>query len=148
MLMQGLAGAAGNLRAQPSQADSMLYEPPAPDLIAPYLETLHAYIRLNWHTRDPVHLAAFGFWRTCWIRPFLDGNGRVGRALGDLVLMARSRSSAPAFSVLDLYASDQAACIEDLRAVDESYARTQDVDAALKPIETKLTAILRRGRWT
>lgn len=35
---------------------------------------------------SPVDAAAYGLWRTCWIHPFADGNGRTARAFAYAIL--------------------------------------------------------------
>lgn len=44
----------------------------------------------NSHRDDPFHAAAYLLWRTNWIHPFYDGNGRVSRELCHLAILAQT----------------------------------------------------------
>lgn len=44
-------------------------------------------VYLNSCTGDPYHAAAYVLWRTSWIHPFYNGNGRVSRELCYLAVM-------------------------------------------------------------
>lgn len=47
---------------------------------------------LNGDQETSTQLASYALWRTNWIHPFDDGNGRVSRALCYLVFCARERT--------------------------------------------------------
>lgn len=42
----------------------------------------------NAHRDDPFHVGAYLLWRTNWIHPFYDGNGRVSRELCHLAVLS------------------------------------------------------------
>jgi Fic family protein len=60
------------------------YIPPPFELVPSLVEDMCTEVARR--TDDPFHAAAYAMWRTCWIHPFVDGNGRVARALSYLVL--------------------------------------------------------------
>lgn len=77
----------GGSGSNPLSAD---YVPPAPEEVADLLDDLVAYMNLN--NVSPVVQAALCHAQFESIHPFVDGNGRVGRALIHVVLSRRKAS--------------------------------------------------------
>lgn len=69
------------------------YVPPAPEHVPELLDDLAAFC--NWEEISPVEQAAVAHAQFETIHPFIDGNGRTGRALIHLIL--RRRGVAPRF---------------------------------------------------
>lgn len=89
IILDGLSGVAGSLRHEESaifnEADVAVYLAPAPAAVVSLLDTLCAWIT---QSRQPAPITA-GIAHIWFekIHPFLDGNGRVGRVLAQLILV-------------------------------------------------------------
>lgn len=53
------------------------------------------HVANRWHTDDPLMLSAYVLWRTNWIHPFIDGNGRTSRMASYIVLCLHTESLLP-----------------------------------------------------
>ncbi|KGF00451.1 Fic family protein [Actinomyces sp. S4-C9] len=92
------------------------YVPPAPGLVPDLLEDLLSY--LNGATHGPLVQAALIHAQFESIHPFVDGNGRVGRALIHTVLTRRGLTSSrllPVSLVLATFREQYVAALNDLR---------------------------------
>lgn len=92
------------------------YVPPAPGLVPNLLEDLLSY--LNGATHGPLVQAALVHAQFESIHPFVDGNGRVGRALIHTVLTRRGLTSSrllPVSLVLATFREQYVAALNDLR---------------------------------
>ena len=92
------------------------YVPPAPRLVPDLLEDLLSY--LNGATHGPLVQAALVHAQFESIHPFVDGNGRVGRALIHTVLTRRCLTSSrllPVSLVLATFREQYVAALNDLR---------------------------------
>lgn len=92
------------------------YVPPAPGLVPDLLEDLLSY--LNGATHGPLVQAALVHAQFESIHPFVDGNGRVGRALIHTVLTRRGLTSSrllPVSLVLATFREQYVAALNDLR---------------------------------
>lgn len=92
------------------------YVPPAPRLVLDLLEDLLSY--LNGATHGPLVQAALVHAQFESIHPFVDGNGRVGRALIHTVLTRRGLTSSrllPVSLVLATFREQYVAALNDLR---------------------------------
>ncbi len=65
------------------------YEPPAHYRVQALMDDFTNSVNLNYHTMDPVVLAAFVLWRLNHIHPFINGNGRTARAACYFVLCVK-----------------------------------------------------------
>lgn len=89
--MEGLRSDAGTFRS----ADELMFPlggkhiVPIAAAVSPFVEEMCAATLDRWAGSTPAELAAYALWRTCWIHPFSDGNGRVARALAYVVLCVR-----------------------------------------------------------
>lgn len=92
------------------------YVPPAPGLVPDLLEDLLSY--LNGATHGPLVQAALVHAQFESIHPFVDGNGRVGRALIHTVLTRRGLTSSrllPVSLVLATFREQYVDALNDLR---------------------------------
>lgn len=87
--MEGILPSAGRYRPD-GEAYVGGHVPPSFDQVPGLVEEMCNYISEHWQASGPVQLAAYALWRTCWIHPFVDGNGRTARAFSYLVLSTRS----------------------------------------------------------
>jgi hypothetical protein len=76
----------GVFRSLEVEVHGSLHRPIAPDQVAGAVLDLCRHLKARWDLDDAVSLSAFALWALNWIHPFLDGNGRVARALSYLVL--------------------------------------------------------------
>lgn len=82
--MSGIYACAGEYRTECLTAGNFV--PPDYHLVPGLVEEMCAYA--NSLAGDYFHSAAYLLWRTNWIHPFYDGNGRVARELSYLALLA------------------------------------------------------------
>lgn len=82
LAMTGIYADAGQFRTRFVHADDFIGAPHRD--IPRLVEEMCDYVNPRIH--DPYHAAAYILWRTSWIHPFYDGNGRVSRTLCYLAL--------------------------------------------------------------
>lgn len=91
-------------------------------------------------------------WRTNWIHPFVNGNGRTSRAISYLVFSARLGYVVPGSPTIpDLIARDKQPYYRALEAADEADASAGiDLSAMQELLEahlaTQLLGVLQRAR--
>lgn len=68
---------------------NVVYLPPAHSEVPSLMQTLFAELGQIWVTGDALDAAAFVLWRTNWIHPFKNGNGRTARTFCYACLCAR-----------------------------------------------------------
>lgn len=102
------------------------------------------YVNEHLADRSPVHLSAYLLWRTNWIHPFDDGNGRTARAISYAVLCILPGYELPGTKTIpEQIANDKNPYYKALEAADEAYARKQiDVTELENLIERTLAAQL------
>lgn len=71
------------------------HQPPPPGQVQGHMEALCDYVNEHWNSKSALHLAAYILWRTNWIHPFADGNGRTARIVSYLVLCAHTKTELP-----------------------------------------------------
>lgn len=81
-----------------NRGEAVFFAPP--ELILPYLNDLMVWHDANKDTMHPVMLAALTYQQFVRVHPLPDGNGRVGRALMDVVLQENGYLP-PTFSGID-----------------------------------------------
>jgi len=87
--LSGISAYAGNWRPANVGIKGSAHSPVGAHLVAELIEDMCDYINSNWHSKSPIHLAAYAMWRLNWIHPFSDGNGRTSRIVSYVVLCAR-----------------------------------------------------------
>src|SRR4030067_239087 len=81
---------------------------------------LLAWINVNQETDlNPVLEAGIVHYELVRIHPFMDGNGRTGRALATLILIRRGFDTKRFFSLDDFYNSDRERYYQVLKSVHE-----------------------------
>lgn len=135
--MEGLIAEAGEYRSTGIAIEGRDIGLPAADEVPKLVEELTTYLVENWNTSSVGHLAAYALWRHLWIHPFLDGNGRVGRALAYLILCLKAGGPLPGTPTMpELLASDRGAYYDALTAADNAFqAGKADVSALRKLVE-------------
>ena len=68
---------------------NVVYLPPAHSDVPSLMQALFAELEQIWVTGDALDAAAFVLWRTNWIHPFKNGNGRTARTFCYACLCAR-----------------------------------------------------------
>ena len=81
------------------------HEPPPPEEVPGYMESLCDYINGN-RDASPWHLAAYAMWLLNWVHPFEDGNGRTARAVSYLVLCVRLGQKLPGKKTIPDFIAD------------------------------------------
>jgi Fic family protein len=84
LAVAGLEDHPGVLRQKDLTITGSRHVPPPWQDVAAQVAEMCSYV--NQGDRDAVHRAAYTLWRTNWIHPFGDGNGRTARAACYLVL--------------------------------------------------------------
>lgn len=83
--VEGLEPSAGTFRTGPVGIGGSGHEPPSANHVPRLVEDLCDYVNDKWAAVGPVHLGAYVMWKTNWIHPFTNGNGRTSRAVAYLV---------------------------------------------------------------
>lgn len=84
LAITGIYECAGEYRNRPVTAGDFVGVRPRD--IGHNVRALCEYV--NSQINDPFHAATYILWRTNWIHPFYDGNGRVSRELSYLAILA------------------------------------------------------------
>lgn len=84
LAITGIYECAGEYRNRPVTAGDFVGVRPRD--IGHNMQALCEYV--NSQINDPFHAATYILWRTNWIHPFYDGNGRVSRELSYLAILA------------------------------------------------------------
>lgn len=87
--VEGLEPSPGTFRTGHVGIGGSAHEPPPPEDVPRLVEDLCDYVNGNWGAVDAVHLGAYVMWRTNWVHPFVNGNGRTSRAVAYLVFCVK-----------------------------------------------------------
>jgi len=68
---------------------NVVYQPPPHTEVPALMQSLFVELGQIWNTGDALDCAAFALWRTNWIHPFKNGNGRTARTFSYTCLCAR-----------------------------------------------------------
>lgn len=126
-LLSGVRGeekSPGELRRSPvwvgvagATPENAAYVPPLPRHLGELLTDWESFVNLDGHTLPALVQAALMHYQFETIHPFLDGNGRIGRLLINLLLMDRGRLPLPLLYLSSYFETHR----------DEYYARLQGV---------------------
>lgn len=86
---------AGTFRNTAIGISGSTHSPPEPFMVSEEIAALCDYVNRHWEDMGAIHLAAYVLWRTNWIHPFSDGNGRTARAIAYVVLSIKLKSILP-----------------------------------------------------
>lgn len=95
ILLDRLSRYPGVFRPGPMSISKSSHTPPPAADVSLLVEELCDYINTHWEDRSALHLSAYVLWRTNWIHPFADGNGRTARIISYLVLCAHTKTELP-----------------------------------------------------
>jgi len=139
--MEGIIAEAGEYRKEGIKIEGRDLGLPEADEVPALVNELTNYVVNNWTSSSVGHLTAYSLWRLLWIHPFLDGNGRVARALAYLILCLKAGGPLPGTPTMpELLASSREAYYGALAAADESFSRGKvDVSALRKLVERTVT---------
>ncbi len=144
--MIGMLDEAGEYRKSNVSILNSPYVPPNYVEVPAHMVGFVTYVNNEWEGRDLVHLSAFCLWKLNWIHPFRNGNGRISREVAYLVLCAKHGGRLPdKNTVIEQIASSPLVRQQynlALRAADDTYAATNNLDQALKPVEALIAALL------
>ncbi len=99
---------------------SVVYTPPAPEKVPGYMKELLDWINQESKTQLPVISSGIIHYRFVEIHPFVDGNGRVARALGVWELLRQNFDTLHIFTIDDLIYEHKRAYYTSLRTVRDS----------------------------
>lgn len=117
--VDGLEPSPGTFRTVPVGISGSDHQPPPPHDVPRFVEELCDYINDNWDAVEALHLGAYVMWRTNWIHPFVNGNGRTSRAIAYLVFCIKLGFLLPGSpTVPDLIARDKRPYYGALEAAD------------------------------
>ena len=87
LIMSGVDSSAGRYRESGVRISGSTFSPPPSVEVPERISTLLGWLRRNPDESSPIELAAKFMHRFSQIHPFVDGNGRVGRLLMNLMLI-------------------------------------------------------------
>lgn len=140
VLMERISPYPGVLRPGPMSISSSEHKPPPASDVPSLVEELCDYVNHHWSDRSALHLAAYVLWRTNWIHPFADGNGRTARIVSYLLLCAHTRTELPgAPTIPEQIARDKQPYYQALEDADRRFRSGQiDVSRLEELIESYL----------
>ncbi|MFT4954273.1 MAG: Fic family protein [Brevundimonas sp.] len=141
--MAGLLPSPGEYRQGEVHIQNSAHRCPSWIQVPALMGTAVEWVATNWNERDLIHLASFVLWRLNWVHPFQNGNGRTARASAYMVLCAKYGGLLPPKnSVIEQIQRDKPTYYGALRACDQIFDTSQNVDAAVQPMAQLLTALL------
>jgi Fic family protein len=99
-----------------SRTGEVVYIPPPPDIVAPLMRELVAWLR-DESVVHPVLVAGIAQLRLVAIHPFVDGNGRTSRLLSTLCLYRTGYDFKRLFTLSEFYDRDRRAFYDALQTV-------------------------------
>lgn len=144
--MQVVSGAMGK--------EKVHYEAPKPERLAEEMERFISWVNAESEVDEVVKAAITHLWFVT-IHPFDDGNGRIARALTDMMLARSERTSKRFYSMsaeIKLMRSEYYEVLERTQRGDGDITEwllwfLQCFDAALDSTEENLSAVLARARY-
>lgn len=141
--IEGLNVYAGNWRPGKVEIQKSKHQPPDAYRVPELVEDLCDYINENWDEKSAIHLSAYSMWRTNWIHPFADGNGRTARAVSYLVLCIKEGFLLPGLTTIPEQIVDNRNPYYDaLEDADERYAADQNCENVVEKLEGLLAGML------
>lgn len=124
LLMTGLlpsaqVGAFKRSRNVIMSAGRVVYEPPGPGAAAPGTQALAQWLERTAHSTHPIIASACAHYEMARLHPFLDGNGRVARALASWVLYHRGFDTQHLFAVDQYFKEDHEGYYQALQQVQD-----------------------------
>ena len=150
--IDGLELSPGTFRTVPVTIDGSGHQPPPARDVPRLIDDLCDYVNDSWDAETALHLGAYAMWRTNWIHPFVNGNGRTSRAISYLVFSAKLGYVVPRSPTIpDLIARDKQPYYHALEAADDADAEERvDVSEMERLLEqhlaTQLLAVLQSAR--
>lgn len=134
ILMNRISPYPGTYRATEMTISHSNHKPPPPSDVPRLIEDLCDYVNENWESKSAIHLSAYVLWRTNWIHPFEDGNGRTARIVSYLVLCAHAKIELPGvFTIPEQIANAKQPYYKALEDAD-SHFRTGNIDVSVLEI--------------
>lgn len=104
-----------------SQTQEISFRPPRPEVVLPQVNELIAYINSKEIQEiNPILNSGIVHYELVRIHPFIDGNGRVGRALSTLLLFLEGYDIRKFFSLEEYFDSDSDAYYAALQSISKS----------------------------
>ena len=140
--LDGIHSQAGSYRSEPVTIQGSRHIPPRPEDIPNLVLQMCGYVDEYWHGVDAAELAAYVLWRTNWIHPFADGNGRTARTISYMVLSVKFGYVLPGSPTIpEQIATAKQPYYRFLEEADDSWSRGF---LALSGMETMLETMLER----
>jgi Fic family protein len=116
-----LSSSAGSYRTNQIQITGSTHNPPDARRVARLVEEMCDLVNERWEQESAIWLASYVMWRTNWIHPFEDGNGRTSRTASYLVLCAKLGHRLPGERTIpEFIAEDKSAYYEALEMCDNA----------------------------
>ena len=140
--LDGISAFAGIFRPAGIEIRGSKHIPPNAHLVAELVEQLCDYVNENWKSKSPIHLASYVMWRSNWIHPFTDGNGRTTRAVSYLVLCVSLGYRLPGTNTIpEQIADDKKPYYEALEAADVAFTKNNVDVSAMEGLLENLLAM-------
>jgi Fic family protein len=124
ILLDRISAYPGVFRPGPMTISNSQHTPPPSRDVPLLMEELCDYVNENWSSKSSLHLAAYILWRTNWIHPFADGNGRTARIVSYLILCAHTQTELPGTPTIpEQIATAKAAYCQALEDADLAFRR-------------------------
>ncbi len=131
----------GVFRPHPVLITGSKHKPPEARDVPALVEEMCDYVSKNWQS-SPIHLSAYLMWRTNWIHPFSDGNGRTARALSYAILCIRLGYHLPGTKTIpEQIASNKGPYYDALEAADKAYGEGKIDTSALEELLAATLAV-------
>lgn len=141
--IDGLSLFSGVFRNTDVHIQESKHQPPGAHLVPELVEELCDYIQENWQSKTGIHLAAYTLWRTNWIHPFVDGNGRTARAVSHVVLCTRDQIFLPGSKTIpDQIVEHRGGYYSALEDADARYEGNGIQDDTVEALEHMLASML------
>ena len=119
--IDGLERSPGTFRTVTVTIEGSGHQPPLARDVPRLVDDLCDYVNDNWDTATALHLGAYAMWRTNWIHPFVNGNGRTSRAISYLVFSIKLGHVMPGYPTIpDLIARAKQPYYRALEAADDA----------------------------